>query len=408
MYPIAAILMAGCEGSSEPPVACGDYPEQSVAVGERVELTMCFTDPQGSPLTMTAAVEDPSLVQATLVGSALFLDALSPGSTMVMVEASNSSGLSAISDIAVVVPNRPPVATRHILPPIYQVAGTQLTKELGRYAKDPDEVGISWSVGSANESVMLGSLSGEILTTAAGEVGTTTLTLVASDGFDHLDFRLPVEVFNGSDWSIVEMFNSQGMWNPPPGNMETVYKISNGEMEIHSLNASWIAAVVIPFTFSEENWALETLGIAVTNALPGLFVLLDHERYFALSLTTGWHEGTQSDYRLAVFDSKSGWVLLASGRKEGIGAGKYLEMSMGVEDGVFWMEVEGERIRASLPDGLDLKTTEYVGVLSWPSSDAPAEASRYDWVRVSGGDKAVPPQGLSLDPRILQSGGLVK
>jgi len=386
---VGLLLSVGCDGGGgDPPESCGSYSQQTVPIGTAVTVDICFTDPEGGELTLTASVEDPALATATLAGHLLTITAHQPGNTMVTVVATNTEGLSATVEIPVTVPNRPPVATGIPIPPVYQVAGTSLTKNLSRYAEDPDSAEVTWSASSENENILSASVTDNVVTTNAGSAGMTTLTLTAMDGAGGtVPFSLPVEVFNGSDFDMIDMMTSKGDWEP--ANDVTSWRIDNGEMLLSGLEPGWIAGVFQEVGIHSGDWSMETMfAIAEEGSSGGIFMAAPTTlpgAYAILMLIVGPDQADSADFRLMVLDEAEATLeILALGQNEELRSGEYLHVGIGTEEGEFWYRLGSE---VTYPPDLSgsWTQTELAGLMAWPSVRMePAGKVEIDWFRTAG------------------------
>ena len=100
---VAATLpvLAVCDQRS-PPSPCAT-PSQTVDVGHSVTFVPCFSDPDGDPLTLSAAVTAPSLATASVEGLEVTVHGLLAGDLFVAVTATDPDGLFAVQEIQVTV-----------------------------------------------------------------------------------------------------------------------------------------------------------------------------------------------------------------------------------------------------------------------------------------------------------------
>ena len=110
---LVAIVLAACE-NPQPPDLYGSIPEQTIFVGESATVTACFDDPNGDALTYKVWSSAPDIATANITGSTVTATAISPGTSVVTILASDPSGLRAQQSFRVLVPNRAPVAVGRI------------------------------------------------------------------------------------------------------------------------------------------------------------------------------------------------------------------------------------------------------------------------------------------------------
>ncbi|MYG35855.1 MAG: hypothetical protein F4205_10195 [Gemmatimonadetes bacterium] len=94
-------LLIACD-ERNPPFPC-PTPSQTVDVGRSVTFVACFSDPDGDPLTLGAAVSAPSLATVSVEGLQVTVHGLLAGELFVAVTATDPDGLSAVQEVQVTV-----------------------------------------------------------------------------------------------------------------------------------------------------------------------------------------------------------------------------------------------------------------------------------------------------------------
>ena len=174
----AAGWLVACE-NPQPPGLCGAIPQQTIVVGETVAVTACFDDPNGDMLSYGAWSSNPAVAAISRSESTVTLAAVSPGTALVTVVATDATGLKAQQSLRVLVPNRAPVAVGTI--PAYEVmAGDSATVDASGYFSEPDGQGLSYTVASDTGGVVV-SVTGDIVTVVAVAKGTMAVTVTATD-----------------------------------------------------------------------------------------------------------------------------------------------------------------------------------------------------------------------------------
>ena len=170
---------------NQPPVASGSIPAQTMTVGESVPVNVAslFSDPDGDALTYTAISSAPATASVALSGSTATVTAVGAGTATITVTARDPGGLSAAvgGNVTVVEPNRPPTAVLPVAPPQTAVVGDTISVDVSPFFRDPDGDALTYSAASSNTSVATVSVTGSVVSGAAVGVGSTTLTVTATD-----------------------------------------------------------------------------------------------------------------------------------------------------------------------------------------------------------------------------------
>ncbi len=94
-------LLIACDNRN-PPLPC-PTPSQTVDIGQSVTFVPCFSDPDGDPLTLGAAVTAPSLATVSVEGPEVTVHGLQAGDLFVVATATDPDGLSAVQEVRVTV-----------------------------------------------------------------------------------------------------------------------------------------------------------------------------------------------------------------------------------------------------------------------------------------------------------------
>jgi len=197
---LAATLLVACRG--DPPRACGNIPLQTLFVRQTAELQPCFEDPEGQKLELAATSSNPEVATVLVLGAYVTIRAVSVGGATITVTAHDPDGLTASTDIEVVVPNRAPVAAE-TLPPVRQRVGGASALWVGEAFTDPDGQPLTFSASSADPAVATAEIvdSARLLLFGASP-GITTVTVTATDPGDltgtqdvEVEVREPVLLF---------------------------------------------------------------------------------------------------------------------------------------------------------------------------------------------------------------------
>ena len=186
---VIALFASACrdvettQPENNPPVTSGVIPAQTVHVGEAVtvDLSEYFSDPDGDALTFGATTSDAGVTTVSVSGSIATVTGVSQGDATITVMASDGVGLSAQQSFAVNIPNRPPL-------PVGNIAALELsfedtvTIDVSAYFTDPDGDILTYAVEISDESVAMGTVTGETVTVIAVSDGTVAVAVTASDG----------------------------------------------------------------------------------------------------------------------------------------------------------------------------------------------------------------------------------
>ena len=166
------------------PVQVGAIPNQIVQAGQTVTLDVAsyFRDPDGGPLTYTAASSAAGVVSVSLSGRTLTMVGVADGTATVTVTARDPDGLTAAQGFQVTVetPNRAPEAVGTI-PDRTVATGSAETLNVSPYFRDPDGDALAYEAASSSAAVISVSLSGSTLTMVGVADGTATVTVTARD-----------------------------------------------------------------------------------------------------------------------------------------------------------------------------------------------------------------------------------
>ncbi|MEK0317197.1 Ig-like domain-containing protein [Cohnella sp. 56] len=154
-----------------------------------------FADPEQQPLTYAAESSDPAVAKVAMNGSQLSVQALKVGSTVVKVTAIDVHDAAVSASFTVTVPNRLPQAG--IAPAGAQayVGKADYTLDVSELFSDADGQPLTYEVESGSPSIATAALAGPQLSVHALAVGSTELTVTATDdqgGTESLKFVVEV------------------------------------------------------------------------------------------------------------------------------------------------------------------------------------------------------------------------
>ena len=189
------------------PYAVGTIPGQSVESGQTVtvDVSPFFTDPDGQPLSYTAASSDQRVATATADGSAVTVAGVAAGTATITVTATDPGELTAQHRFSVTVraANQAPEV-------VSTIADLSLTVDEVRawrgadHFRDPNGDPLTYAAGSSNAAVVLALVSGAEFGIGAVSVGSAVVTVTASDpGGLSAQFSFRVTVQPGTQTEVV-------------------------------------------------------------------------------------------------------------------------------------------------------------------------------------------------------------
>ena len=165
------------------PAAAGTIRSPTIEAGDSVvlDLSQFFSDPDGDALVYSAAASDTSVAKVSVSGAALRIAAIAKGEATVTIAAADGDGLEATQPLAVVVPNRAPLA-RGAIPPWVAEPGDTTRIDLTAWFSDPDGDPLVCTATASDSAVAEVGVSGSTLTIAAIGKGEAVVTVTARDG----------------------------------------------------------------------------------------------------------------------------------------------------------------------------------------------------------------------------------
>ena len=167
------------------PTAVGSIPAGSLGAGANpkvIDVSSYFSDADGDTLTYTPSSSDSSKATASVSGSTVSISGVAAGSATITVTASDGA-LSATQTIAVTVTtNRAPTTVGTISAMTLGVGTNPTTLDVSSKFSDPDGDTLTYTASSSDTSKATITSSGSPVTITPLALGSTTITLTASDG----------------------------------------------------------------------------------------------------------------------------------------------------------------------------------------------------------------------------------
>ena len=164
------------------PSATGPISAQSLFKRDsvRFDLTPRFTDPDGDPLTYTAATTDASVATAGIEGTRLTIRTMAAGEAAITVTATDPGGMQAQQSFLVTVENRPPAVIDPI-PDQTLHERTSATLGMSPHFEDADGDPLTYTASTSNNRVATVTVSRSFLTVRGVLTGEAEITVTATD-----------------------------------------------------------------------------------------------------------------------------------------------------------------------------------------------------------------------------------
>ena len=171
-------------GNNHQPIATTRaIPQQSLISGRTatVRASRYFVEPDGDPMTYTAASSDAGVAAASVSGETVTITAVAGGTATITVTASDPGGLAAMQRVQVAVEgNQAPGVVGKIPDQTLGVGQPPSVIDVSSYFRDPGD-SLAYAAAASDREVATVSVSGSTLTlTAVGE-GRSTITVTARD-----------------------------------------------------------------------------------------------------------------------------------------------------------------------------------------------------------------------------------
>ena len=148
-----------------------------------IDIADQFSDPDGDALTYTAVSANTAVVTVSMTNSTLAISPVAPGSTTVMLTASDGS-LNTTQTIAVTVKpaiNRAPIPVGTVNPVTLTAGDSSATMNMADKFSDPDGDALTYTAVSANAAVVTVSMTNSTLGITPVAAGATMVMVVVQD-----------------------------------------------------------------------------------------------------------------------------------------------------------------------------------------------------------------------------------
>ncbi len=401
---LVVALLAACGG--DPPTVCGEIGEVELFTKDSELIQPCFEDPEGEKLTLTTRSADKAIATSIVLGQAIRIKAVSPGSTTVTVTAEDPGGQTASMDIQVLVPNRAPRARGRLSDVKTMIEGVRQVIVNENFS-DPDDQALVFSARSADPSVASADVKDSLKLIVIGTgLGTTTVTVVATDP-GGLTAEREMEV------SIVEpvmMFDDQfettASLSDWVRNFASIASISGGRLYLYNLYSGWFGLAdrtglaVSDYVFSAS------VGRDTEEVVAGFMAIAPYVNFatpYAFFFLLGYGENVlghagDSNWRMATC---CGWSSEgAFGGESDIVAevGELNEIAMSTRRGRMIFTIDGEEMF-----DIDMIARVWPSILStarlamYGLGGATRQRGFWDWASLEAVDQAADPEAPAFE-----------
>ncbi len=190
---LSALILAAWGCGPQAPEACDTIPDQELNIRGVVQLTPCFSDPDGDRLTLTAESSDSAVAAAPLGQEKIVVRGVAVGEATVTVTATDPDDLQAQLRFGVTVPNRPPELGTPF-DTLTVLIGDTLFVTLADHFEDPDGHALAYEIGSADTGAIAAVVDGPRLRLSGRAPGPTEVTVIANDGWESVEGSAPIEI----------------------------------------------------------------------------------------------------------------------------------------------------------------------------------------------------------------------
>ena len=172
----------GAEAPNRAPRPVGSIPARSIRPGETavVDVSAYFDDPDGDALGYAASSSDPSVATVSVSGSAVTVAAVTRGSAIIEVTATDPGGLGATQTFEATVANRGPEPAGAI-PDRNVRVGETAALDVSAYFSDPDGDPLTYSASSSDTGIAAVKVFGSTLELTGARKGVAEIAVTAAD-----------------------------------------------------------------------------------------------------------------------------------------------------------------------------------------------------------------------------------
>ena len=182
------VFLVTVNAVNNPPIVINPIPDVNLDEGfgtHNIDISNVFDDTDGDNLSYSVNNSNTSVITTSLTGNTLLLTEVGIGVTIITVTASDGNGGTVNDEFIITVNaagNNPPIV-------INPISDVELDDGFGTYNigistvfNDPDGDALTYIVSSSNTSVVVPTISGNILTIVEVGPGSAAITLTADDG----------------------------------------------------------------------------------------------------------------------------------------------------------------------------------------------------------------------------------
>ncbi|KJD41559.1 RTX toxin [Paenibacillus polymyxa] len=216
-------------GPNQNPVVNQKPGNQTLTVGDAdyiLDLSPVFLDPDSKPMTISAESSDPSIATVSVNGNQATVHAVSSGTANIQLKAANSRGGEVKTNFDITV-NEPP-ASMGIPDQTKQINSGDIQLSLNDFFTDHEKDSLSYSIDISDSSVASAVLNGDTLTITPLKIGSTSVSVKASDGHGGSTSR-------SFQMEVTAVPNQNPVIDQQPGNQTLILGNSDYTLDLSSV-----------------------------------------------------------------------------------------------------------------------------------------------------------------------------